>query len=241
MLGERAQGLVAVEADAVQVVGLALGPLRGRREVDDARDAPVAHGDALAAERASGQRQDRAHHRLRALAARVQARDARAARQRLGDARAVLGRSSAPALTRAPARVLRSIADPGSASAAAVSAGSSDEAAERERHDRPAAGRGAGACAVSPAGHGLDQRVAEAQEAEREEDQRDDDGAGVAGLDAADGDHELGDEQRRGWKARERGQAAAHDRARARVCARDARAADARRSTAARRAAAAPA
>ena len=47
MVDERAQRLVAVEADAVQVVRLALGPLRGGREVDDARHAPVAHGDAL--------------------------------------------------------------------------------------------------------------------------------------------------------------------------------------------------
>ncbi len=39
VIDERAQRLVAVEAHAVEVVRLALGPLRGGCEVDEARDA----------------------------------------------------------------------------------------------------------------------------------------------------------------------------------------------------------
>ena len=42
VVGERAQGLVAVEAHAVQIVGLPFGPFRGRADVDDGRGMAVA-------------------------------------------------------------------------------------------------------------------------------------------------------------------------------------------------------
>ena len=64
--------------------------------------------------------------------------------------------------------------------------------------------------------------MGEAEEAEREQEHRGDDDAGVAGFDAAEGDEQLGDEERRGRQACERAEAAADHRADARVGARDA-------------------
>ena len=54
MIRERPQRLVTVEADAVEVVRLALGPLRGRRDVDDARNPPAGRGRRLEPNAPSG-------------------------------------------------------------------------------------------------------------------------------------------------------------------------------------------
>ena len=141
VLDERAQRLVAVEDDAVQVVGLALGPLRGRREVDDARHAPVAGGDALDVERAVRLAEHGADHRLRvrpllAYSVREAARRPRAPRRCARGSRRAATRRSCQSPHE---RVLDRRA--GQRQRGGGERRQQHEAARRQQHDQAAAGR----------------------------------------------------------------------------------------------------
>ena len=221
VLDQRAQRLVAVEGDALQVVRLALGPLRRRREVDDARCASVLRRrrSRFATPRRAGTapRAPRAARRPCSRRDWPGARRSRAPRPRERDTRR---RGTARSFTRALAR-----ARPRLPIRAAQGRGRRARGAARGSRPpapRPAGGRpGRRARAAAPPCDGLDERVAEAEEAEREQHQGDDHGRRVAGLDPADRDHQLGDEQRRRREAGQRRQAQADDGA---LCDRRARA-----------------
>ena len=73
---ERPQGLVASKADPMQVVGFALVPAGGWREVDDRGDDSLLDGNALQAHRPVESGQQGAHEQ--SVGARVQAGEARA-------------------------------------------------------------------------------------------------------------------------------------------------------------------
>ena len=87
VVDERPQRLVAVEADAVEVVRLALVPVGGRGEVDDRGHGALVGGDRLEPGRAVRRDEQRAHER--AAAGRVQAGEAPAVGERPRDRVAV--------------------------------------------------------------------------------------------------------------------------------------------------------
>ena len=101
VVDERAQRFVAVEAHAVQIVGLALGPLRGRADVDEARHAAVVDDDADAVERAVGPAEHGADDGPAGVGAGIQAGEAAARGERVGDGIAVACVASVSQLMRA--------------------------------------------------------------------------------------------------------------------------------------------
>ena len=104
VVDERAQRLVAVEADAVEVVRLALVPAGGGREVDDRRRRSLARRGRLEPERAVGRDEQRADDRPAVAVACSPAKrqpSASAARRRPGS------RAASWSVTRRPGRAPR--------------------------------------------------------------------------------------------------------------------------------------
>ncbi len=144
MVDERAERLVAVEADAVEVGGLALVPAGGGGEIDDRGHAPAVRRDRLEA--------DRAVRRRRAPCARARRRPTRAGRRSASRSRARRRRSrGTPPLIRSPARARATSELSGSQSAAAARPSRHDGRDAREHGDaaearRRGRGRGAAPC-----------------------------------------------------------------------------------------------
>ena len=128
VVDQRAHRLVPVELHAVEIVRLALRPLRSGCKIDEARGAPVADGNADQIEGAVGLHQHRTHDLVTALADGVQAGQPAATRERVGHDVAIVdigaGAHSSPRVS------ARAMSEPGRASAPAVSA---------SRSTRPAA------------------------------------------------------------------------------------------------------
>ena len=123
VVDERAERLVTVETDAVQIVGLALVPARGGGDVDDRRHRAAGRVGAHEPKVACSRAEQRANDRGRALSRGVQPRKTPASCERLRNRCAVLlarEKVAHPSPRRSPS----TIAESGNHSAAAVSTSS---------------------------------------------------------------------------------------------------------------------